>query len=97
MSEQDFVEIQEILDYFEFKGLLKEKKLIEKLVALYVESELKSISNNVYDYILLNPDEWVPKKNIREILDKLNISDIEPWSTYSVPGEILFDIDELIR
>ena len=45
----------------------------------------------------INPDEWVPKKNIKEILDRLHISDIEPWSTYSVPGEILFDLDELIR
>lgn len=44
-------------------------------------------------YLLEN---YIPKSKIKEILDRLKISDIEPWSTYEVNGEILFDLEKLL-
>ena len=42
-------------------------------------------------------EDYIAKDKIREILNRLKISDIEPWSTYKVKGEILFDIKELLE
>lgn len=41
-------------------------------------------------------DEFIPKSKIKEILDRLHISDIEPWTTYKINGEILFDLEKLL-
>lgn len=41
--------------------------------------------------------QFIPKSKIKEIFDRLNISDIEPWSTYKVNGQILFDLQELME
>lgn len=39
----------------------------------------------------------IPISKIKEILDRLHISDIEPWTTYKVSGQILFDLQELME
>jgi hypothetical protein len=39
----------------------------------------------------------IPKQKVKEIFDRLHISDIEPWSTYKVSGDILFDLKELLE
>lgn len=39
----------------------------------------------------------IPKQKVKEILDRLHISDIESWSTYKVSGDILFDLQELLE
>ena len=39
----------------------------------------------------------IPKQKVKEILDRLHISDIEPWSTYKVSGDILFDLQKLLE
>lgn len=40
---------------------------------------------------------YIPKQKVKEILDRLHITDIEPWSFYKVSGEILFDLKELLE
>ena len=35
-------------------------------------------------------------EKIKEIVSRLKISDIEPWSSYKVSGDILFDLQELL-
>ena len=40
---------------------------------------------------------WILKQKVKEILDRLHITDIEPWSFYKVSGEILFDLKELLE
>ena len=42
------------------------------------------------------PKNMINKDKLKFILSKLNISDIEPWSTYKVDGQILFDLQELL-
>ncbi len=39
----------------------------------------------------------IPKQEIENILNKLNITDPEPWSTYKVGGNIIFDLKELLE
>lgn len=90
MTEQEIKEVQLLINWLKHSGYLKEEHIVKRLLTEWAR-------HATYDYIGLNPDEWVPKENVKEILDRLHISDIEPWSTYSVPGEILFDLDELIR
>ena len=45
------------------------------------------------DYVDKN---YISKDKLKFILSKLNISDIEPWSTYKIDGQILFDLQELL-
>ena len=40
---------------------------------------------------------YIPKQKAKEILDRLHISDIEPWSIYKVSGDVLFDLKELLE
>lgn len=42
-------------------------------------------------------DEYIPKQKAKEILDRLHISNIEPWSIYKVSGDVLFDLKELLE
>ena len=42
-------------------------------------------------------ENYIPKQKVKEIFDRLHISDIEPWSTYKVSGDILFDLKELLE
>lgn len=42
------------------------------------------------------PKNMISKDKLKFILSKLNISDIEPWSTYKIDGQILFDLQELL-
>lgn len=84
MTEQEIKEVQLLINWLNHSGYLKEEHIVKRLLAEYNKKAIPD-------------EESIPKENVKEILDRLHISDIEPWSTYSVPGEILFDLDELIR
>ena len=75
-----------------------------KIGDIYKKLEL----NIAIDHILAEREE--DKKKIEELEDRckshqkllyeaarLHISDIEPWSTYKVSGDILFDLKELLE
>lgn len=48
-------------------------------------------------YIEYLKENSIPKQKVEEIFDRLHISDIEPWSTYKVSGDILFDLKKLLE
>ncbi|MFR1777183.1 MAG: hypothetical protein ACLSW4_03920 [Clostridia bacterium] len=48
-------------------------------------------------YIEYLKENSIPKQKVKEILDKLHISDIEPWSVYKVSGDILFNLKEMVE
>lgn len=48
-------------------------------------------------YIKYLKENSIPVQKVKEILDRLHITDIEPWSFYKVSGEILFDLKELLE
>lgn len=73
----------------ELERLQEENNKLEKANRTYINS-IQSITP-----VLL--EDYIEKDKIREILDKLNISDIEPWSIYKVKGEILFDLEKLLE
>lgn len=41
--------------------------------------------------------QYILKSDLKDILNRLHISDIEPWSIYKVDGDILFDLQELLE
>lgn len=47
--------------------------------------------SNFYDF-----SNYISKDKLKFVLSKLNISDVEPWSTYKIDGQILFDLQELL-
>lgn len=49
------------------------------------------------DYIKYLEENSIPKQKMKELFDRLHISDIEPWSFYQVSGDILFDLKELLE
>lgn len=57
---------------------------------IYTAKQLKQVEENQKKY-------FINKQKVKEIIDRLNISDIEPWSTYKVSGDILFDLKELLE
>ena len=83
----------------------KEAQAIENLIKGYREKEesekylydaYQDAGKKMFEYAGQLKDS-VPKTKIKEIFDRLNISDIEPWSTYKVNGQILFDLQELME
>ena len=76
-----------------------EKSHQEENGKLRVELEQEKEKNKEYekqldlDYVDKN---YISKDKLKFILSKLNISDIEPWSTYKIDGQILFDLQELL-
>lgn len=48
-------------------------------------------------YIKYLKENSIPVQKVKEILDRLHITDIEPWSFYKVSGDILFDLKELLE
>ena len=48
-------------------------------------------------YIEYLKENSIPKQKVKEILDKLHIRDIEPWSVYKVSGDILFNLKEMVE
>lgn len=48
-------------------------------------------------YIEYLKENSIPKQKVKEVLDKLHISDIEPWSVYKVSGDILFNLKEMVE
>nr|DAF49395.1 MAG TPA: hypothetical protein [Myoviridae sp. ct8mY9] len=57
---------------------------------IYTAKQLKQVEENQKKY-------FINKQKVKEIIDRLNISDIEPWSTYKVSGDILFDLKKLLE
>lgn len=72
----------------------EDKKRIKELEVL--EDDLKD-KRIAYIDTLEFEKEFIPKQKVKEIIDRLNISDIEPWSTYKVSGDILFDLKKLLE
>lgn len=57
---------------------------------IYTAKQLKQVEENQKKY-------FINKQKVKEIIDRLNISDIEPWSFYKVSGDILFDLKKLLE
>ena len=72
----------------------EDKKRIKELEVL--EDDLKD-KRIVYVDTPEFEKKFISKQKVKEIFDRLNISDIEPWSFYKVSGEILFDLKELLE
>lgn len=69
----------------------EDKKKIEEL-----EDRCKSHQKLLYEAAKVEKN-GIPKQKVKEIFDRLHISDIEPWSTYKVSGDILFDLKEILE
>lgn len=94
------VEHQVVLELLErYKEFLAEreedKKKINKLE--YCVEELKKYNKTISDRVVEYKKNRIPKQKVKEILDKLHISDIEPWSVYKVSGDILFNLKEMVE
>ena len=76
----------DLLDFWDYHGW------IPKIHSQTIKKEKIGLET-VLNYI----ENSIPKDKVKEILDKLSISDIEPWSTYKVDGEILFNLQELLE
>lgn len=72
-------------------NLIKGYRELEKSKITYERArDLQEENKRIVD------NNYIPKSKIKEILRRLNISNIEPWSTYKVNGEILFDLEKLL-
>lgn len=102
--------IEDIINYcrnyeIKFENGLKlrvvEKRYFDKLVERI--KELEVLEDDLKDKRVVYIDtpefaeNYIPKQKVKEILDRLHISDIEPWSFYKVSGDILFDLRELLE
>lgn len=97
--------IEDIINYcrnyeIKFENGLKlrvvEKRYFDKLVERI--KELEEENHLQRKQIMSAYDKgWILKQKVKEILDRLHITDIEPWSFYKVSGEILFDLKELLE
>ena len=72
----------------------EDKKKIAELEAKLEFKEWGDLDNLKFEEYM---KEFIPKQKVKEIFDRLHISDIEPWSTYKVSGDILFDLKELLE
>lgn len=72
------------------------KELEEKLLDMIKGTETikTETAKETAEYI---KEEYIPVQKVKEILDRLHITDIEPWSFYKVSGDILFDLKELLE
>lgn len=72
--------------------LIEFKKKAERIKELEEENHLqrKQIMS-AYD------KGWILKQKVKDVLDRLHISDIEPWSIYKVSGDVLFDLKKLLE
>lgn len=53
--------------------------------------------DNLKNKIKYMEKNYIPKQKVKDVLDRLHISDIEPWSIYKVSGDVLFDLKELLE
>ena len=77
--------IRTILHWYD-KEKNKNKELLQKLeqhICIEVHEQIKQ--------------QYILKSDLKNILDRLHISDIEPWSIYKVDGDILFDLEDLLE
>ena len=102
--EEDIKEIEDILKNKDTKFWIGTNgiQVLENLIKVYRELEEKA---EVAEWKLQHAYNtgWkaceiisIQKSKIKEILDRLNISDIEPYSTYQVSGDILFDLEKML-
>lgn len=87
---KDVVEIVNALE-----DILEEREADKKRIKELEEALLKVKDKNIK--LFINSKNSIPKQKVKEILDRLHITDIEPWSFYKVSGEILFDLKELLE
>lgn len=89
--------VLELLErYKEFLTKIEaDKKRIEELKENNIY--LVKYRNVLEEEIFKNNKDYIPKQKVKEILDKLHISDIEPWSVYKVSGDILFNLKEMVE
>ena len=72
----------------------EDKKRIEELEAKLEFKKWGDLDNLEFEEYM---KEFIPKQKVKEIINRLHINDIEPWSFYKVSGEILFDLKELLE
>lgn len=73
------------------------KKETIKRYRKYLDNKDKRFKEALENEYQERETDYIPKSKIKEILGRLNISDIEPWSIYKVNGQILFDLQELME
>ena len=61
---------------------------------IYIKSVITGIEP---DYLECPKQDNIPVQKVKDVLDRLHISDIEPWSIYKVSGDVLFDLKELLE
>ena len=94
--EEDIKIVKEFNEKNRFRDCGRLNNAIEHILAKI--EELKILEDDLKDKRIVYVDtpefeeEFIPKQKVKEIFDRLHISDIEPWSTYKVSGDILFDI-----
>ena len=81
--------------YEALKHILAEREADKKRIKELEEALLKVKDKNIK--LFINSKNSIPKQKVKEILDRLHITDIEPWSFYKVSGDILFDLKELLE
>lgn len=72
----------------------EDKKRIEELEAKLEFKKWGDLDNLECEEYM---KEFITKQKVKEIINRLHINDIEPWSFYKVSGEILFDLKELLE
>lgn len=82
-------------DYEDTDRIYKALENVLERIKELEEALLKVKDKNIK--LFINSKNSIPKQKVKEILDRLHITDIEPWSFYKVSGEILFDLKELLE
>lgn len=95
------IEREESIEYEEdsvyaHKFAIMQKQINEKEKRIKeLEEQLEKANKQLdLDYVDKN---YIPKQKVKELFDRLHISDIEPWSFYQVSGDILFDLKEMVE
>lgn len=94
------IEHQVVLELLErYKEFLAEREEDKKRIEELKENNIYLVKyrNVLEEEIFKNNKDYIPKQKVKEILDKLHISDIEPWSVYKVSGDILFNLKEMVE
>ena len=97
------IEFYKRLDTMHGNDKCKEIKAIENILAKQ-EADKKRIKeleeeNHLQRKQIMSAYDkgWILKQKVKDVLDRLHISDIEPWSIYKVSGDVLFDLKELLE
>lgn len=88
-------DIEEDLTTAYLKGYADAEEKYRKKIKELEEALLKVKDKNTTLFITCRNS--IPKQKAKEIFNRLHINDIEPWSTYKVSGDVLFDLKELLE